>query len=60
MTYGRDELRTTVAEAWVGYSHEVSGGLRVSYLLRGESAEIESGPASRDAFWGGLILSRAF
>ena len=60
VTLDRARLRSWLAEAWLGYTHELPGGLRISYVLRGQTAEIKRGPAARRAAWGGLIVSQAF
>lgn len=59
VAYDWNQLRHEVVEAWLGYTHEFDEGLRLSYVLRGQTAEIRDGPASRSAVWGGLILSQA-
>lgn len=60
VTYDYDELRPVVAEGWLGVTRELGKGYRLSYLLRGQTEEINRGPASRNSFWGGIIFSRAF
>jgi len=60
VTFQRNELRTLLVEAWLGYTIGFSEGYRVSYVLRGHSSEIKQGEGDRDLFWGGLILSRTF
>lgn len=60
VTYDRDELRTLLVEAWLGYTVGFAEGYRISYVLRGHSSEIKEGAGDRSLFWGGLILSRTF
>ncbi|WP_111640489.1 lipid A deacylase LpxR family protein [Marinimicrobium alkaliphilum] len=60
VTLDRDELRTLLVEAWLGYTVAFSQGYRVSYVLRGHSSEIRQGEGDRNLLWGGLILSRSF
>ncbi|AJD47462.1 hypothetical protein S7S_05210 [Isoalcanivorax pacificus W11-5] len=60
VTYARDELETFVLETWLGITQQFRSGLRLSYVLRGQTREISEGPASRNSIWGGVIISRAF
>ncbi|NQD38484.1 lipid A deacylase LpxR family protein [Permianibacter sp. IMCC34836] len=60
VTFSHNELRPFVFEAWLGYTFATAHGWRYSYLLRGQSAEIEDGPADRSVLWGGLIISQSF
>lgn len=60
VTYNYDELRPVVAEGWLGVTKELGDGYRFSYVLRGQTEEIKSGPASRGSVWGGIIFSHAF
>lgn len=60
VTLERDQLRTLLVEAWLGYTIAFSEGYRISYVLRGHSSEIRQGPGDRNLIWGGLILSRTF
>lgn len=60
VTFDRDELRPVVFEAWLGYTVATTDGWRYSYLLRGQSSEIEHGPGDRNVVWGGLIISRSY
>lgn len=60
VTYAYRELHPVVVEGWLGFTKELSNGYRFSYVLRGQTAEINQGPASRSSLWGGIILSQAF
>ena len=60
VTFDRDELRPVVFEAWLGYTFATAEGWRYSYMLRGQSSEIEHGPGDRNVVWGGLIISRSY
>lgn len=60
VTYERDELRSLMVEAWLGYTVAFSEGYRLSYVVRGHSSEIKQGNGDRDLLWGGLILARTF
>ncbi len=60
VTYERDELRSLMLEAWLGYTVAFSEGYRVSYVVRGHSSEIKQGPGDRNLLWGGLIIARTF
>ncbi len=57
VTYNRSELNNVIGEAWMGVTREFSNGFRFSYFIRGQTAEIKSGPGSRDPIWGGVIFS---
>lgn len=60
VTYSRGELETFVLETWLGVTQQFRSGLRLSYVLRGQTREISDGPASRNSIWGGVIISRAW
>ncbi|HEX4909350.1 MAG TPA: lipid A deacylase LpxR family protein [Permianibacter sp.] len=60
VTFDRDELRPVVFEAWLGYTYACENGWRYSYVLRGQSSEIEHGPGDRSVVWGGLIISHSY
>lgn len=60
VTYSYDELYPVVAEGWLGITKEFNRGLRCSYVIRGQTAEIKRGSASRNTLWGGFIFSRTF
>jgi len=60
VTYDSDELNHIIAEAWLGITAEIFSGMRVSYLMRAQTAEIKRGLGSRYLFWGGLTISQAF
>jgi len=58
VTYNSDELKHVVNEAWFGITKEFESGIRISYFLRGQTAEIKSGPGARNPVWGGIIISQ--
>ncbi len=60
VTYDYDELHHVIGEGWLGLTQEFGNGLRLSYFLRAQTAEIKSGPGSRNPVWGGIIISRAY
>lgn len=55
-----DALNRIIGEAWIGITSAARGGFRVSYILRGQTSELEDGGADRSPVWGGLVLSRSF
>ena len=59
VTFSADELNPVTLEAWIGYTHALESGWRLSYVLRGHSSEIRDGPADRQEVWGGIIVSHA-
>ncbi|MBV1881532.1 MAG: lipid A deacylase LpxR family protein [Pseudomonadales bacterium] len=60
VTYRSDELHPTLVETWLGVTKTFKTGLRLSYLVRAQTAEIKSGLASRPMRWGGFIVSQTF
>jgi len=58
--FSSQDLRTFVADAWVGVTKQFVSGWRVSYLIRAQSSEVNKGVADRSAVWGGLILSKGW
>jgi hypothetical protein len=60
LTYGANDLRHGIVEAWAGYTHAFSNGYRVSYTLRGHSSELKHGAGDRNVLWGGLTVSKTF
>jgi hypothetical protein len=59
VTFTHDELRPLVLEAWLGYTVSYVNGWRISYVVRGQTSEIRSGPGDRSFLWGGFIFSYA-
>lgn len=57
-SYNADDLRHTIIEAWLGYTHGFGDGYYFSYGLRGHSSEIKNGPADRNVIWGGINFGR--
>jgi len=60
VTYRRDELNRFILEAWFGVTAEIFDGLRVSYVVRGQTPEVRRGEGARNPIWGGVIVSQAF
>lgn len=58
--YSRSQLNYGILESWVGYSHSLRSGLRITYLLRGHTSEVKQGTGDRSVLWGGLTMSQAF
>ncbi len=58
--FSHDELRPLIAEVWAGYTHAFDSGWRLSYTVRGQSSELETGTGDRSAVWGGVVVSQAF
>jgi len=59
VAFASDALRPLVLEAWLGYTRSFADGWRFSYVLRGQSSDIRSGPGDRGLVWGGFIVSHA-
>jgi hypothetical protein len=47
-----------VLEGWLGLTWELPGGMRLSYVQRYESAELQVGRGNRDMHWAGFVVSR--
>jgi hypothetical protein len=60
LTYGFEDTRPLIGEAWAGVTREFAPGYRLSWVLRYQTSELRAGPGDRDLFWGGLSLSRSF
>lgn len=59
VTFSADQLNPLILEGWIGYTWAFRSGWRLSYVLRGQSSEIRSGPADRTETWGGIVVSYA-
>jgi hypothetical protein len=57
--HSANEVEPLIAEAWVGFTSQV-GQTQLSYTLNYQTAEVRSGPASRDYIWGALQISHRF
>lgn len=60
VSYGSDQVKHGVAEAWLGYTWAFSDGYRLSYVLRGHSSELKKGVGDRNVLWGGLVFAKTF
>jgi len=54
------QLNHVIAEAWAGYTHSLSNGFQLSYIIRAQSSEIKNGVGDRSLIWGGISLSKSF
>jgi len=57
VTYDSDELNHAILDMWLGITAEIFNGIRISYSVRGQTAEVKYGAGNRHQFWGGFILS---
>ncbi|WP_165857242.1 lipid A deacylase LpxR family protein [Marinobacter sp. JSM 1782161] len=57
-TIDRSDVRPLLAEAWLGYTHSLGQGYKLSYVARVQSSEVDGGDADRTLAWGGLIFSK--
>lgn len=55
-----DEINPVVGEAWLGVTKELSSGFRVSYVLRHQTSEVNTGLSDRSLTWGAFILTHVF
>ncbi|NOR43511.1 MAG: DUF2219 family protein [Gammaproteobacteria bacterium] len=58
-TLSHDEIEQTLVGGTVGVTREFGDNLRVSLFVRGTTPEIK-GPNSRDLWWAGLVINRAW
>ena len=58
--YSTGDLEHVVADAWLGVTKQFKNAIRMSYVVRGRSAELRSGDAAREPAWAGFIFSRAY
>lgn len=55
-----DALNAAIGEAWTGVTMGFRNGLRLSYILRGQTSDIDTGTADRNPVWGTLTLGYIF
>lgn len=58
--YEKDELNSLILDAWFGVTKKIFYGMRLSYVMRGQTSEIKNGEGNRPPFWGGIIISQEF
>jgi hypothetical protein len=58
--YSFDEIEPIVAEGWIGVMTQLFPNTELSYALYYQTAELRSGKAARDSFWGGVQLAHSF
>jgi hypothetical protein len=58
--YSFDEIEPIVAEGWIGVMTQLFPNTELSYALHYQTAELRSGKAARDVFWGGVQLAHSF
>jgi len=58
--FSSDQVKPIVADAWLSVTKQFKSGWRFSYLVRGQTSEVESGKADRSVVWGGFILSKGW
>jgi len=57
VSYKYSETRPIVLEAWVGWVQEVFESVKISYIFRYQTSELEYGLADRDFTWGGVLIN---
>lgn len=60
LSYGFDEIRPVVMEAWLGVTGQVSRDYWLSWVLRYQSSELRMRPGDRDLVWGSVFINRYF
>jgi hypothetical protein len=58
--YSFDEIEPIVAEGWIGVMTQLFPNTELSYAMHYQTAELRSGKAARDVFWGGVQLAHSF
>lgn len=60
LTYGLDEVRPLLLEAWVGVTGQVSRNYWLSWVLRYQTSELRTEPGDRNMVWGSVFINRYF
>lgn len=58
VTYDFDDLYPVIGEAWLGLTKQFGPSYRLSWVVRYQTSEINSGPSDRELMWGTVLLSR--
>jgi hypothetical protein len=60
VTYSSSELNHLLLEAWVGVTTILENNLSVSYTIRHQTQELETGRGARGFTWGSLSITQRF
>jgi hypothetical protein len=60
VTYSSSELNHLLLEAWVGVTTVLENDLSVSYTIRHQTEELETGRGARGFTWGSLSVTQRF
>jgi hypothetical protein len=60
VAYDSSAIEHVLGEAWVGVDARLDDRLRLSYIVRRQSPELEVGKGSRASTWAGLTISGGF
>lgn len=60
VSYSADEIRPFVYEGWIGIACEFKSGFRLSYIVRHQSSELNTGEGDRSFNYGALISTFRF
>ena len=59
VTFDSSDLHNLIGEVWLGVVSEYRD-LRVSYIVRHQTAELRDGTGARDHTWAGITVARSF
>lgn len=60
LTYGPDDIRPVMAEAWLGVTGQLSDDYWLSWELRYQTSELRVEPGDRPLVWGRIFITRYF
>lgn len=60
VTYSANEIEPIVYEGWLGLSYEFASRIRLNYIVRYQSSEVNVGQANREFTYGELVTSYKF
>jgi hypothetical protein len=60
VTFSSSELNRALLEIWLGVTTVFEHGPSVSYTIRRQTEEIQSGPGARSFTWAGIAVSQQF
>lgn len=60
LTYGANDVRPVIAEAWIGVTGQVSHDYWLSWEMRYQTSELRVEPGDRPMVWGRIYIARYF
>ncbi|MNC89914.1 hypothetical protein D3C83_59280 [compost metagenome] len=58
MRYSSSDLNHALLEAWIGVTVALRNGVTISYALRGQTEEVDSGRGARGSTWATIGVSK--